>query len=98
MTKDELIARLLSLRPALEAEGVCHVALFGSRARGDNTDGSDVDILLDVAPSARFSLLNLVGVEQIVQDGTGIQAHAVMRRGLDDELRDTIRKDLVDVF
>lgn len=98
MTKDELIARLHVLRPALEAEGVSHIALFGSRARGDQTDESDVDILLEVAPSARFSLLNLVGVEQIVQDGTGIQANAVMRRGLDDDFRDTIRKDLVEVF
>lgn len=98
MDRRELIKQLLTLKPALEAEGVKHIALFGSRARGDNDVGSDIDLLLDVEPDRRFSILDLVGVEQLVADTTGIAANAFMRRSLDDGFRSSIRDDLVEVF
>lgn len=98
MERQELIRRLIDLRPALEAEGVKHVALFGSRARGDNNANSDIDLLLDVEAGSKFSLLNLVGVEHLVTDRTGIVANAFMRRSLDDGFRAAIRADLVEVF
>ena len=62
----EIVAKLESLRPKFEAEGVEHLAIFGSRARGDHTESSDLDLLIDAAPSRKFSILNLVGVEHIV--------------------------------
>lgn len=98
MDRRELIKQLLTLKPALEAEGVKHIALFGSRARGDNDVGSDIDLLLDVEPNRRFSILDLVGVEHLVADTTGIAANAFMRRSLDDGFRSSIRDDLVEVF
>ncbi len=36
--------------PCFESEGVTHMALFGSRARGDNRPDSDVDLLIDIVP------------------------------------------------
>lgn len=98
MRKSELIEALKELRPSLAAEGVRHLAIFGSRARGDERPTSDLDILVDVEPEASFSLLNLVGVEQIVAEGTGLTANAVTRRGLEEPLRGAIEKDLVPVF
>ena len=59
MNCDLLIEKLKSTRPALEAKGVTHIALFGSRARGDFRPESDVDILLEVEPQSRFNLLDL---------------------------------------
>jgi uncharacterized protein len=98
MTKDELIEALVTLRPAIEAEGVTHVALFGSRARGDNKPHSDIDLLLEVDTNSRFSLLDLVGVQHIVQDRTGLPANAVMRRSLSPDFRRSIGKDVVEIF
>ena len=98
MQRDAIIERLMTLRPHLLAEGVTHVALFGSRARGDYSEQSDLDLLLDVDPSSRFSILNLVGVEQIVETATGIPANAFMRRSLDDSFRNSIKDDVVEVF
>jgi uncharacterized protein len=98
MQRDVIVEKLRTLRPDLLAEGVVHVALFGSRARGDHSQQSDLDLLLDVDPSSRFSILNLVGVEEIVETATGIPANAFMRRSLDDDFRASIKDDIVEVF
>jgi len=71
MTRDEIIARIRDTAPALRAEGVTKLAIFGSRARGDAREDSDLDVLIDVDPDSRFSLLNLSGVGLIVEDATG---------------------------
>jgi len=89
---------LIVLRPTLRDEGVAHVALFGSRARGDHRPDSDIDLLIDVDPGCRFSLLNLVGIEHIVGDATGLSVNAVMRRSLDADFRKAAAADLIEVF
>lgn len=86
------------MRPELEAEGIRHMALFGSRARGDHKPQSDIDLLLDVEPGSRFSILNLVGVEHIVEKATGLPTNALMRRNLDQKFRSTVGKDVIEVF
>lgn len=98
MERADLIATLRALKPALAGEGVEHLALFGSRARGDGRPTSDIDLLVDVDPRATFSVLNLVGVEHIVEDRTGLAANAVVGRGLDPSFRSAIEKDLIRVY
>lgn len=98
MTKDELIETLITLRSAIEAEGVTHLALFGSRARGDNSPQSDIDLLLEVDAGSHFSLLDLIGVEHLVGDTTGLKANALMRRSLSADFRNAIENDVVAVF
>lgn len=98
MQRRQIVDKLLELRPALNAEGVIHVALFGSRARGDHNAASDLDLLLDVDAASRLSLLNLVGVEKLVEDAVGIRANAFMRRSLDADFRQSVDRDLIDVF
>lgn len=98
MQTGELIEKIRVLQSQLEAEGVDHLALFGSRARGDNKPGSDVDLLVEVDPTRRFSLLDLIGVEQIVENATGISANAIMRRSLRQDFATAIANDLIEVF
>ena len=98
MQQDVLVEKLMTVRPDLAAEGVTHVALFGSRARGDHSERSDLDLLLEVDPASRFSILNLVGVEHIVEKATGLRANAFMRRSLDDGFHNSIKNDLIEVF
>ena len=45
MTKSDVIEKLESLKPKLRKDGFEVVGLFGSFARGDFSDSSDVDIL-----------------------------------------------------
>jgi uncharacterized protein len=98
MTRDEIIAKLRSTVPAFRAEGVTRLAIFGSRARGDARDDSDLDVLVEVEPDSRFSLLNLIGVEHIIKDVTGLPAQATMRRSLEPRMAERIADDIIEVF
>lgn len=98
MTRDEIVDKLRATAPALKAEGVTRLAIFGSRARGDERPDSDLDVLVEVDPDAAFSLLNLVGVEHIVEDATGLKTQASMRRSLDPRMAERIADDVIEVF
>jgi hypothetical protein len=98
MTRDEIIAKLRETAPALQAEGVTKLAIFGSRARGDARDDSDLDVLIEVDPEATFSLLDLVGVQHIIRDATGIETQAEMRRSIDARFAQRIADDVIEVF
>src|SRR5437868_12700681 len=98
MTRDEIIAKIRSSATALRAEGVTKLAIFGSRAREDARQDSDLDILIDVDPNAKFSLLDLIGVEHIVRDVTGLETQASMRRSLGPRMAERIADDIIEVF
>ncbi|WP_162375539.1 nucleotidyltransferase family protein [Ancylobacter sp. TS-1] len=98
MSREHLIRSLLALEPRLRAEGVTRLALFGSRARGDNRADSDIDLAIDVNPGRKFSLIDLVGVAQEVESETGLPANIFMRRSLDDGFRRTLERDAVEIF
>jgi predicted nucleotidyltransferase len=98
MTRDEIIAKICSTAPALRAEGVTGLAIFGSRARGDARPDSDLDVLIDVDENAKFSLLDLIGVQHIISDATGIQSHAEMRRSIEPRFESRIADDVIKVF
>ena len=98
MTREEIIATIRNNAAALKAEGVTKLAIFGSRVRGDNRPDSDIDVLVEVEPDASFSLLNLIGVQHIIGDATGLPAQATMRRSIPPRFAERIANDIVQVF
>lgn len=90
--------RIRQLRPALAASGVIHVAMFGSRARGDHRDDSDVDLLIEVEAERIFSLLDLIGVQHTIGDDLGVPVNALMRRSLSGGFKNSIASDVRDIF
>jgi uncharacterized protein len=98
MNRNEIVDTLRYVAPALKAEGVVKLAIFGSRARGDARPDSDLDVLVEVEPNAHFSALNLVGVQHIIEDATGLPVQATMRRSLEPRIAQRIAGDIVEVF
>jgi predicted nucleotidyltransferase len=98
MTRDEIIATIKENADAIKAEGVTKLAIFGSRVRGDNRPDSDIDVLVEVEPETSFSILNLIGVEHIIEDATGLHAQATMRRSIPPRFAARIADDVVEVF
>ena len=68
MNTPEIISKLRENEAALRAQGVCHAAVFGSRARGDNRPDSDIDILIEIAPDAPVGLFEYVAITQYLAD------------------------------
>lgn len=98
MTREDLIVRIKALECEIRAEGVEHLAIFGSRARGDAYADSDLDVLIDIRQGARFSLLNLSGVGLVVEQATGIKTQVVMARSAPEDFKSRIADDLMRVF
>ena len=68
MTRAELLLRLRELKPWLESQGVVDLRLFGSFARDEARDDSDVDLL---CRTTRPMGLEFFGYEIAIADHVG---------------------------
>ncbi|MCK9909182.1 nucleotidyltransferase domain-containing protein [Microbacteriaceae bacterium K1510] len=98
LSRDALLQRLRGLELALRAKGVTGLAIFGSRARGDARPDSDLDVLVEVADDIKFSLLDLIKIEHIIKNATGIETQATMRRSIEPRFAARIADDTIEVF
>jgi predicted nucleotidyltransferase len=57
MRRDNIIAKLKAVEPALRATGLDALYLFGSIARDEGRAGSDVDVFVDPESDERFGFL-----------------------------------------
>lgn len=60
MNREQVIAALRAHETELRRRGVSHVALFGSVARGEATENSDIDLLIELDPRAPVGLFEYV--------------------------------------
>lgn len=97
MKQDELKERILTMRPELEARGISHIALFGSRARDDAGPESDIDLMIEVDDPG-FSLFDLAGVEQDLSEQLGLPVQITLRRSLSERMRRTTRAERIELF
>jgi uncharacterized protein len=98
MNTPEIIARLRENEPTLRAKGVTHVALFGSRARGDNGPDSDIDIMIEIAPDAGIDLFEYVGITQYLSDLFPLRVEVADRRALKPLVRPSAEREAVYAF
>src|ERR1700730_5470811 len=66
MNREEIIARLRGNEATLRKRGVAHVALFGSRARGEQHSDSDTDIMIEFDPAARITVFDYAGLKDYI--------------------------------
>ena len=91
-------ARPYCLRDGLAEDGITHVALFGSRARGDYRLDSDVDLLIEVDETRKFSLLDWARGERELGAEMGLEVNLTMRRSLRPHVSAAILRDAVTIF
>jgi predicted nucleotidyltransferase len=83
---------------ALRERGVCHAALFGSVARGDNRPDSDIDILVEFDPTAHVTVFDYIGVKDFIAALFEEPVDVIDREALKPYLRRPSEQDAVYAF
>ena len=73
--------------------GAHNVRVFGSLARGEDSPGSDVDILIELEPGR--SLLDIVAIKQDLEDLLARKVDVVTEAALSPYIRDRILQEAV---
>jgi predicted nucleotidyltransferase len=94
----EIIARLRENEQALRARGVCHAALFGSRARGDNRADSDTDIMVEIDPSAPVGVYEYVDIKDYIASLFPGPVDVVNKNGLKPYIRPAATAEAIYAF
>lgn len=81
----------------LNRYGATNPRLFGSVARGEATDGSDLDLLVDLFPGAGNELLRVAGLTEELSELVGRRVDVVTATLLRDEVSATALADAVAV-
>lgn len=77
----------------LRRHGVTNPEIFGSAARGDDREDSDVDLLVDFAPGT--DIIDIIGIKRELEDVLGVPVDLVPRNGLKERVRSRAAKDLL---
>ena len=96
MTRSELLQILREHKPVLrERFGVTSLSLFGSFARDEGRDDSDVDVLVGYDGPATSK--SFFGVQFYLEDLLGRRIDLVTNKALRKELRPYVERDLISV-
>lgn len=92
-TKEEVIDALRALKPLImDSFKVRSIALFGSYARGEQTESSDVDVIVDVDSSIG---LNFIDLADLIENRLGMAADVIPADGIKPRYQEYIAKDLL---
>ncbi|MFZ0887992.1 MAG: nucleotidyltransferase domain-containing protein [Candidatus Binataceae bacterium] len=97
MDRTAAIAKLKEHEAELKQLGVEHLYLFGSTARGEAREDSDVDLFFD-HPVGSLGLFELMDVKDAAARILGHKADIMTRRSLHRVLRERIEASALQVF
>jgi uncharacterized protein len=96
--RETALARLKPYETLLRARGINALYLFGSTARNEANETSDLDLLFDYNPASGFSLFDQAGLMLELSDGLGSKVDLVSRRGLRPRLKSRVEGEMVRIF
>jgi predicted nucleotidyltransferase len=97
MTREETLDRLRRHEADLKRLGVAQLFLFGSTARGEATDRSDVDLFFDYE-KGKLGLYELMDVKAYAARILGQEVDIITRDSLHRKLRREIEDNAIRVF
>ncbi|MDO5696954.1 MAG: nucleotidyltransferase family protein [Dermatophilus congolensis] len=95
--REEMMAHRLVLGEILRRYGATNVRLFGSVARGDANEDSDLDLIVDLDPGGGNALLRVSGIAEALSQLLGRRVDVVTPSLLRDEVSATVLADAVAV-
>jgi predicted nucleotidyltransferase len=72
------------------------IGVFGSFARGDQAEDSDLDILIDFEENV--NLIDLIGLEQELSELLGLKVDLITQKSIYPPLKPIIENDLIRIF
>lgn len=95
MKKAEVLRILEQHRQAVKGLAVKSLSLFGSVARDEALDSSDVDILVEFEEGHPTGLFEFIGVTNYLEDLLGCKVDLVMAEGLREEFREQVLREAI---
>ena len=81
MTLTDIKSTLTALKPELhERFGVSEIGVFGSWVRGEQKDGSDIDVLVDF--DKLVGLFEIMELQEYLEEAFGSRVDIALRRSL----------------
>jgi predicted nucleotidyltransferase len=98
MRRPDIVEKLRAHREELSAAGILHLRLHGSVARGEASSKSDIDLIADFEPGRRFTLVDMVRLENRLQDLLGTKVDLSPANTLKEPIRQRAEREAVLAF
>jgi len=96
MTRGELVDKLKAHRDELRRMGVASLTLFGSAAREETSEESDIDLLVEF--DRAIGVFHFFRVQHLLEEILGVPKVDLVQRGaVHPALRDSILAETIDV-
>ena len=82
----------------LKAAGIVHLRLFGSVARGEASPSSDIDLMVDLDASKKFSLLDMSSLENRLSDILEVKVDLSLSKSMKEPIRRSAEREAVLAF
>ena len=98
MRRAEVMSRLRDAEPMIRAQGATALYLYGSHARDEASDDSDVDVFVDVAPGQSLDLSRFMEIYEVLSSRLASKVDYTTRAGLIEFYRPAIENEDIRVF
>lgn len=93
MTVNEIKEKII---PILEESGVGYAGVFGSTARGDNMEESDIDILISM--QRPIGVYEFIALQYKLEEVLGKKVDLVTKNSINKYIKPYVEEDLVDIY
>jgi len=98
MTRADLIESLRRNADSVRGMGATALYLYGSAARDEAGETSDLDLFIDYDPASRFNAFDLVGIKLFLEERLHVPVDITTRDGLHPRLRARIEQAAMPIF
>jgi uncharacterized protein len=98
MDRPAIIACLKRHKPSLRAQGLKHISLFGSAARGSATANSDIDLAVELDEKAKIDLFLFAALTEQLTRLLGAPVDMIAEPARNARMQAEINRDRVRVY